>query len=38
MIGEGICCCFMGQFTDEILEEEKDKIEGDCTKTAFAHR
>ncbi|ETI62214.1 sirohydrochlorin chelatase [Marinomonas profundimaris] len=38
MIGEGICCCFMGQFTDEILEEEKSKIEGDCTKTAFAHR
>lgn len=38
MIGEGICCCFMGQFTDEILEEEKGKIEGDCTKTAFAHR
>lgn len=38
MIGEGICCCFMGQFTDEILEEEKDKIDGDCTKTAFAHR
>ncbi|QRV25706.1 sirohydrochlorin chelatase [Marinomonas foliarum] len=38
MIGEGVCCCFMGQFTDEILEEEKDKIDGDCTKTAFAHR
>lgn len=38
MIGEGICCCFMGQFTDEILEEEKAKIEGNCTKTAFAHR
>ncbi|MDE8602143.1 sirohydrochlorin chelatase [Marinomonas sp. RSW2] len=38
MIGEGICCCFMGQFTDEILEEERDKIDGDCTKTAFAHR
>ncbi|WP_111638313.1 sirohydrochlorin chelatase [Marinomonas shanghaiensis] len=38
MIGEGICCCFMGQFTPEILEEEKDKIDGDCTKTAFAHR
>jgi len=37
MIGEGICCCFMGQFTDEILEEEKAKIDGDCTKTAFAH-
>jgi len=38
MIGEGICCCFMSQFTDDILEEEKDKIDGDCTKTAFAHR
>ncbi|MFT2110142.1 sirohydrochlorin chelatase [Marinomonas sp. 2405UD68-3] len=38
MIGEGICCCFMGQFTEEILLEEKDKIEGDCNKTAFAHK
>lgn len=38
MIGEGICCCFMGQFTPEILEEEKDKIDGDCTKTALAHK
>lgn len=38
MIGEGICCCFMGQFTDDILAEEKDKIDGDCTKTAFAHK
>ncbi|GAA0832232.1 hypothetical protein GCM10009112_18600 [Marinomonas arenicola] len=38
MIGEGICCCFMGQFTDEILAEEKDKIDSDCTKTAFAHK
>ncbi len=37
MIGEGICCCFMGQFTDEILEEEKHRIDGDCTKTALAH-
>ncbi|BCE01842.1 hypothetical protein [Marinicellulosiphila megalodicopiae] len=25
-IGEGIFCCFMGQFTDEILEEEKAKL------------
>ena len=38
MIGEGVCCCFMGQFTDEILAEEKDKIDVDCTQTAFAHR
>ncbi|GAB3485271.1 sirohydrochlorin chelatase [Marinomonas epiphytica] len=38
MIGEGVCCCFMGQFTDDILEEEKSKIDSDCTKTAFAHR
>ena len=38
MIGEGICCCFMGQFTDEILAEEKHKIDADCTQTAFAHR
>ncbi|MBJ7539168.1 sirohydrochlorin chelatase [Marinomonas transparens] len=37
MIGEGVCCCFMGQFTEEILEEEKHRIDGDCTKTALAH-
>ena len=38
MIGEGICCCFMGQFTEEILEQEKDRIDGDCNKTAQAHQ
>jgi sirohydrochlorin cobaltochelatase len=38
MIGEGICCCFMGQFPQNILEEEKHKSEIDCTKTAFAHK
>lgn len=38
MIGEGVCCCFMGQFTADILAEEKDRIEGDCTQTALAHK
>ncbi|SBT18439.1 Sirohydrochlorin cobaltochelatase [Marinomonas gallaica] len=38
MIGEGICCCFMGQFTEEILQQEKHRIDGDCTKTALAHK
>ena len=38
MIGEGICCCFMGQFTQDILDEERDKIDGDCSKTALAHK
>lgn len=37
MIGEGICCCFMGQFPQEILDEEKERLAVDCTKTAFAH-
>ncbi|RDE18266.1 sirohydrochlorin chelatase [Motiliproteus coralliicola] len=26
MIGEGICCCFMSQFPQEILDEEADRI------------
>jgi sirohydrochlorin cobaltochelatase len=38
MIGEGVCCCFMSQFPDELLEEEKARIEGDCSKAAFAHK
>jgi len=38
MIGEGVCCCFMSQFPDELLAEEKEKIEGDCSTTAFAHK
>ncbi|TBR43128.1 sirohydrochlorin chelatase [Marinomonas agarivorans] len=38
MIGEGICCCFMGQFPQAILDEEQEKITEDCTKTALAHR
>ncbi len=38
MIGEGVCCCFMGQFTDDILAEEKDRIEDDCRHTALAHK
>jgi sirohydrochlorin cobaltochelatase len=28
----------MGQFTEEILEQEKDRLDGDCNKTAQAHQ
>lgn len=38
MIGEGICCCFMSQFPEEILEEEKAKV-GLCkAEDALAHK
>lgn len=23
MIDQGVCCCFMGQFPDEVVEEER---------------
>lgn len=39
MIGENICCCFMGQFPAEILAEEQDKIERTKTdEIPIAHR
>ncbi|WP_299178408.1 sirohydrochlorin chelatase [uncultured Neptuniibacter sp.] len=38
MIGEGICCCFMSQFPEEILEEEKERIALCDPKDALAHR
>jgi len=38
MIGEGICCCFMSQFPEEILEEEKAKIALCKPEDALAHK
>lgn len=38
MIGENICCCFMGQFPQEILDEEAEKIALNCPETALAHK
>jgi sirohydrochlorin cobaltochelatase len=38
MIGEGVCCCFMSQFPQEVLDEEQEKIANGCSKTPLAHR
>jgi len=38
MIGEGICCCFMSQFPQEILDEEKEKIGLSKPEDALAHQ
>lgn len=38
MIGEGICNCFMGQFPEWLLEEEKERIENGVKTEALAHR
>lgn len=38
MIGEGICCCFMGQFPQWLLDEEKDRIDNGVQGEALAHR
>lgn len=38
MIGEGICCCFMSQFTQDILDEEKDRISQCKPENALAHK
>ncbi|RVU29339.1 sirohydrochlorin chelatase [Neptunomonas marina] len=38
MIGEGVCCCFMRQFPDDILEEERARIEAAPDETPIAHR
>lgn len=37
MIGENICCCFMGQFPQEILDEEAEKVALNCPEKALAH-
>ncbi|WP_028303422.1 sirohydrochlorin chelatase [Oceanospirillum maris] len=38
MIGENICCCFMGQFPQSILDEEQERIALNCPENALAHR
>lgn len=38
MIGEGVCCCFMSQFPEEILEEEKERVALCDPQDALAHR
>lgn len=38
MIGENICCCFMSQFPQSVLDEEADKIKDNCAETALAHK
>jgi sirohydrochlorin cobaltochelatase len=38
MIGEGVCCCFMSQFPQEVLDEEKDRIALCKPEEALAHR
>ncbi|RRD00776.1 sirohydrochlorin chelatase [Amphritea balenae] len=38
MIGEGICCCFMSQFPQSVLDEEQDKIAGSKPEDALAHK
>jgi len=38
MIGEGICNCFMSQFPQELLDEEKERIENGVQGEALAHR
>ncbi|MCV6587674.1 MAG: sirohydrochlorin chelatase [Marinobacterium sp.] len=38
MIGEGICCCFMRQFPQEILDEEQARIDAASDDTPLAHR
>ena len=38
MIGEGICCCFMSQFPQELLDEEMERINNGVQGEALAHR
>lgn len=38
MIGEGVCCCFMGQFPQWLLDEEKDRIDNGVQGEALAHK
>ena len=38
MIGEGVCCCFMSQFPQEVLDEEKDRIGTGHADETLAHR
>ncbi|PIE25575.1 MAG: sirohydrochlorin chelatase [Neptuniibacter caesariensis] len=38
MIGEGVCCCFMSQFPEEVLAEEKERLALCDAKDTLAHR
>ena len=38
MIGEGICCCFMSQFPQEILDEEAERVALCKPEDALAHK
>jgi sirohydrochlorin cobaltochelatase len=38
MIGEGVCCCFMSQFTQDILDEEKERVALCKPEDALAHK
>ncbi|MCG8537973.1 MAG: hypothetical protein MI808_23045, partial [Pseudomonadales bacterium] len=38
MIGDGICNCFMRQFPQEILDEEKERISKMTDEEPLAHR
>lgn len=38
MIGDNICCCFMSQFPQSVLDEEADRIKPDCAENAIAHK
>ena len=38
MIGEGVCCCFMGQFPQWLLDEEKERIDNGVQGEALAHK
>jgi|TARA_R110002050_G_scaffold260606_7_gene400230 sirohydrochlorin cobaltochelatase len=38
MIGEGICCCFMSQFPQEILDEEAERVARCQPEDALAHK
>ena len=38
MIGDNICCCFMSQFPQSVLDEEADRIKPDCAERSIAHK
>ena len=38
MIGDNICCCFMSQFPQTVLDEEADRIKPGCAESALAHK
>lgn len=38
MIGEGVCCCFMSQFTQDILDEENERVAQCKPEDALAHK